>query len=92
YARGRSAADIATIYVTDTDSRRWIGARQAAYVHGSSALGPMRAGNLPAFATREGAQRFAEARGGRVLGFAEIDAALVAKLAGPGHRHAANRP
>ncbi|MBO9679344.1 MAG: nitrous oxide reductase accessory protein NosL [Acidovorax sp.] len=92
YTRGRSAADIAARYVTDADSGTWVEAHQAAYVHGSTALGPMRAGNLPAFATREGARRFADARGGRVLGFSEINAALVAALAGPGHRHAVTKP
>lgn len=91
YTRGRSAADITARYVTDAGSGQWIEAHKAAYVHGSSALGPMRAGNLPAFATRESARRFADARGGRVLEFTEIDAALVAALAGPGHRHAVAR-
>ena len=66
----------------------WIDALSAYYVHGSSAKGPMRAGNLPAFATRQAAQAFATQRGGTVLAFGAIDAALVAQLAGRGgHDH-----
>ena len=69
---------------------RWIDALGAYYVHGSSARGPMRAGNLPAFATREAAQAFAAPRGGTELAFGAIDAALIAELAGRGghvHQH-----
>ena len=63
----------------------------ARYVHGSTAKGPMRAGNLPAFATREDAQAFAQRRGGSVLPFGAIDAALIAPLAGQGgHDHTAH--
>ncbi|GAO24386.1 NosL family protein [Alicycliphilus sp. B1] len=83
-------------YVTDASApagdggARWIDALGAYYVHGSSARGPMRAGNLPAFATREAAQAFAAQRGGTVLAFGAIDAALIAELAGRGghvHQH-----
>ena len=92
YARGRSAADVAARYVTDAarGAGHWIDARQAAYVHGSAARGPMRAGNLPAFGSPEAARQFTARRGGQVLEFREIDAALVAALLGTtgGHRHA----
>lgn len=94
YSPGRSAGQIAAHYVTDASAppagtrAPWIDALSAYYVHGSSAKGPMRAGNLPAFATREAAQAFAERRGGVVLAFGAIDAALVAQLAGSGgHSH-----
>lgn len=93
YTPGRAAGQIAARYVTDAGASadagraRWIEARAAHYVHGSSAQGPMRAGNLPAFATREAAEVFAAQRGGRVLAFGAIDAALLAQLAGGGHRH-----
>lgn len=90
YVPGRSAADIVAHYVTDVDSGRWTGAQAAFYVHGSSARGPMRAGNLPAFTECQAAKRFAAQRGGQVLAFGEIDAALVAALMGTGgHQHAA---
>ncbi|BEP95813.1 hypothetical protein GmRootA79_41970 [Acidovorax sp. A79] len=85
YARGRTAQAIVARYVTDADTGAWLDARQALYVHGSSARGPMRAGNLPAFADAAAAQHFAQRRGGRVLGFSAIDAALLRSLA-PGRR------
>lgn len=95
YSPGRDAGQIAAHYVTDASAAPpdgtlapWIDALSAYYVHGSSAKGPMRAGNLPAFATREAAQAFAERRGGTVLAFGAIDADLVSQLAGQGgHSH-----
>lgn len=80
YASGRSRDDVAVQYVTDTDGRAWIDAQGAYYVHGSSESGPMRAGNLPAFATLAGAQAFAAARGGRVLTASQIDTAMLRQL------------
>ena len=80
YNPGRSASDIVARYVTDGAGSGWTDAALAHYVHGSSALGPMRAGNLPAFASAQEAERFAAARGGRVLAFAAVDAALLASL------------
>ena len=91
YSPGRSAAQIIARYVTDVPSRQWVDAGSAWFVHGSTAKGPMRAGNLPAFATREDAQAFAQRRGGSVLPFGAIDAALIAPLAGQGgHDHTAH--
>ncbi|MGE8375731.1 MAG: nitrous oxide reductase accessory protein NosL, partial [Diaphorobacter nitroreducens] len=94
YSPGRNARDIMAHYVTDTarpaaaGGARWTDALSAYYVHGSSARGPMRAGNLPAFSTREAAQAFAAQRGGTVLAFGAVDAPLIAQLAGPGgHNH-----
>ena len=87
YSSGRSADQIAAHYVTDasvlpsSSNTPWIDALSAYYVHGSSARGPMRAGNLPAFATREAAQAFATRRGGQVLAFGAIDGKLIAQLA-----------
>lgn len=80
YSPGRSASDIVARYVTDGAGSGWIDAATAHYVHGSSARGPMRAGNLPAFATAVAAERFAAERGGRVLAFAAVDAMLLASL------------
>ncbi len=81
YASGRSRADVAVHYVTDhAGGGGWIDAQGAYYVHGSSEAGPMRAGNLPAFATLATAQAFAAARGGRVVMASQIDAALLRSL------------
>lgn len=65
YAPGRHASDIVATYVSDQQSGQWLDADKAIYVHGSRLLGPMRAGNLPAFADRQQAQRFIEYMGGR---------------------------
>ncbi len=85
---GRGPADIVAAYVTDFDHGAWIEAGSAWHVAGSGAGGLMRSGDLPAFASREAAQRFAAARGGRVLPSSAIDAALVRALdrrSGHGH-------
>ncbi|MDQ5926891.1 MAG: copper chaperone NosL [Pseudomonadota bacterium] len=93
YGPGRKPQQIVAQYVTDAgkpsvspdgtaQKSRWIDARTAFYVHGSSAKGPMRAGNLPAFASREAAQEFAARRGGVVLTFDGINASLIASLSG----------
>lgn len=81
YTRGRTADAIVARYVTDTDSGGWLNAHEAVYVTGSSAMGPMRAGNLPAFAHAEAAQEFVQQRGGRAVPFGAIDVALLRRLA-----------
>lgn len=81
YTRGRTADSLVGRYVTDTDTGRWLHAQEAVYVAGSSAMGPMRAGNLPAFASTGAAQQFVQQRGGRALAFNAIDAALLRGLA-----------
>lgn len=80
YTRGRQPEDIVARYVTDTPTGAWLDAATAMYVTGSSAMGPMRAGNLPAFQSRAAAQQFTQQRGGRVLAFSAIDAALLQTL------------
>lgn len=88
YSPGRSADEIVAHYVTDVPSRSWVDARSAFYVNGSTAKGPMRAGNLPAFASQDAARQFAAQRGGKVLAYAGVDAELVAQLGGQGvHAH-----
>jgi len=85
YARGRSAADVAARYVRDAGGKpnqpgAWLDAGQAVFVSGSDALGPMRAGNLPAFADRAAAEAFAQRRGGETLRLAEVPGALLRRL------------
>ena len=88
YSPGRSADEIVAHYVTDVSSKTWTDAGSAFYVHGSSAKGPMRAGNLPAFASKKAALQFAAQRGGTVLAYADVDAGLVTQLGGQGtHAH-----
>ncbi|BEU95907.1 nitrous oxide reductase accessory protein NosL [Acidovorax sp. DW039] len=81
YTRGRTLDALRARYVTDMESGGWVEATQAMYVVGSSALGPMRAGNLPAWSQRAAAEDFARQRGGHVLAWGEITPALVASLA-----------
>lgn len=72
--------DVAVSFVKNHESDQWIKAQQAFFVHGSSAVGPMRDADLPAFASRKGAEDFARLRGGKVLAFAEITPALIQSL------------
>ena len=81
YTRGRTADSLVARYVTDTATGQWLNAQEAVYVAGSSAMGPMRAGNLPAFADTGAAQQFVQQRGGRALAFNAIEAALLRGLA-----------
>ena len=97
YSPQRNASEVVARYVSDSNAapgQGWLAAEQAFYVHGSNARGPMRAGNLPAFASRSAAQAFAARRGGEVRSFAQVDAALIAELAqrNPGNGHAGHNP
>jgi copper chaperone NosL len=83
----RSGADPAALHVADFDSGRWLDARRAVFVLGSSVRGPMRGPDLPAFADATAAEAFAAANGGRTLHFAEIDPAIVGKLRDANHSH-----
>ncbi|MDI1270729.1 MAG: nitrous oxide reductase accessory protein NosL [Polaromonas sp.] len=87
YTRGRQTSEVAASYVTDASSGAWIRATNAVYVSGSSAAGPMRAGNLPAFSSAALAQRFVSARGGVLLEAGQISPQLLQNLNGE-RRHA----
>lgn len=89
YTAGRRASDIAASFVTDTSNGAWISAPDAVYVSGSNAVGPMRAGNFPAFASVAAAQRFASSRGGVLLSAGQISPKLLQELNGARrHSHA----
>lgn len=79
------AAIIAAIYLTDYLKGGWVDARQAYFVAGSSARGPMNNADLPAFNGRAAAEKFAASQGGRVLAFEEITPELLANLEHAGH-------
>jgi len=72
--------DVAVSYASDFESGQLIEAQQAFFVHGSSALGPMRDADLPAFASRKAAEAFSRQHGGKVLAFAEITPELIRSL------------
>ena len=67
YTSAYGSTDVAASFVTDATSGDWIATHEAHFVHGSDALGPMRDGNLAAFASRATATAFAAERGGVVL-------------------------
>ncbi|PKO30440.1 MAG: hypothetical protein CVU36_08455 [Betaproteobacteria bacterium HGW-Betaproteobacteria-9] len=80
YTAGQSADRIVASYVTDLDTGAWIPAGQAWYVHGSGQMGPMRSGNLPAFATLDQARTFAAREGGMWLTATRLRQGLPASL------------
>jgi nitrous oxide reductase accessory protein NosL len=80
------ATDIGAIYVADYGTKAWADARKA-FFHGSTARGPMNDPNLPAFATREAADAFAKAQGGKVLTFAEVTRDIIKSLNTSSHQH-----
>ncbi|HUX31436.1 MAG TPA: nitrous oxide reductase accessory protein NosL [Thiobacillus sp.] len=80
--------EVAISFVTDFDTGQWIEAQDAFFVHGSSAFGPMRDADLPAFASREAADALTRSRGGRVLAFTEVTPELIQSLnRSVHHRH-----
>lgn len=79
--------DIAASYVTDFESGRWIEAGNAFFVHGSTALGPMRTADLPAFSTRQSADAFAGSHQGKTLSFAQITPELIQSMNRNVHHH-----
>lgn len=82
-----TAADVAASYVTDFGTGQWVDAEQAFFVAGSDIPGPMRVGNLPAFAGRSDAEVFAAKRGGEVLTRERIDDAVLRPLIHNRHHH-----
>lgn len=72
YTPGRHASHIAAVYVSDQDSGQWLEVDEAVFVHGSSLMGPMRSGNLPAFASEAQAQAFINLRGGFTMTAARL--------------------
>lgn len=80
YTPGRKLADIATLYVSDQLSGHWLQADQAVYVHGSDRMGPMRSGNLPAFADVASARAFIVLHGGRTVTAVSLRKGLPADL------------
>ena len=82
YTAGRNLASVAAQYVRDSATSEWIHAPSAFYVHGSDAVGPMRAGNLPAFSSDTSAQAFASRRGGQVIRAGQISPTMLQTLSG----------
>jgi len=80
YNPGKSAADIAAIWVTDYYDMAPIDARAAVYVVGSNVFGPMGRELIP-FKTPEAAGEFKKDHGGtRSLTFDQVIPAVIEKL------------
>ncbi|WP_295762946.1 nitrous oxide reductase accessory protein NosL [Undibacterium sp.] len=90
YSVGRRASEIVASYVSDSNvssvtKGQWIKASEAIYVSGSTAMGPMRAGNLPAFSSKAAALAFVAQRGGKIISAKEISPQLLQSLNGARH-------
>jgi nitrous oxide reductase accessory protein NosL len=86
FDKQHKAADIGAIYVADYNTKTLSDAKKAFFVLGSKALGPMNDPNLPAFATRDAADAFVKAQGGKVLAFGEVTRDIIKSLSS-GHQH-----
>lgn len=88
YNKRYARDDIAASFVTDFETGQWIDSHNAFYVQGSSAFGPMRSADLPAFATRKSADALARGRGGKVLTSMQVTPELIQSLnRNVHHRH-----
>lgn len=80
YEKGKTANDIAAIYVTEYYNMELIDGRQAYYVVGSEVYGPMGRELIP-FKTREEAEQFRKDHGGTfILTFGQVKPAVIEKL------------
>ena len=82
YDKRHSSEQIGKIYVRDFDKGGWLDAKQAFFVSGSKAEGPM-GPDLPAFASKEQASGFAKKSGGEVHTFQQVTPEVV----NGGHGH-----
>lgn len=91
HSPGYTADDLLSSWVTDAarttaGKHHWVPLQQAWFVHGSDALGPMRRGDLPAFATQAQAEAFSQKRGGRALAFTDIGPDIIRSLSVDRHQ------
>jgi len=78
----KSERDFSEIVVTDYSTAKPINAETAYYVYGSSSTSPA-GDDLPAFATKESAEKFAKVNSGkRVMSFDSVPVALIKLLNG----------
>jgi nitrous oxide reductase accessory protein NosL len=78
----KSERDFSQIVVTDYETLKPIDGEKAFYVYGSRKISPA-GDDLPAFATKEGAEKFSkEENGKRIMKFDEVSDALIRLLNG----------
>ena len=80
YDKNHSKDDVAAVYVKDFNSREWIDARDANFVIGSSAMGPMGKTLVP-FSNHIEAMKFMEDHGGTMGHYSEITMDTIKSLA-----------
>lgn len=80
YSPGHQPDQVVAQYVASIEDGRWLVAEQAVYVSASRLLGPMRAGNLPAFASIKAARAFIAQQGGQLHRHAELRQSLPREL------------
>lgn len=76
YDKKHVAMDISQIFVPGYDKGEWLDAKQAFFVVGSIAKGPM-GNDLPAFASKADAARFSQKSGGNTFSFEQVTPALL---------------
>lgn len=76
YDKKHVAADIGKIFVPAYDKGSWLDAKQAFFVAGSKAQGPM-GNDFPAFISKDDATRFSQKSGGKPLSFEQVTPAVV---------------
>jgi nitrous oxide reductase accessory protein NosL len=80
YAPGRTAADVARLYVMDYYSLKPIDGQQAWYVIGSDVLGPMGREPIPLAKEAEAREFMRDHKGKQLLRFGEVTAEVVRGL------------
>ena len=87
----RTSEDIAQVLVKDFLSGTWIDGKKAAYVVGSSVMGPMGKELIP-FSSLSSAQAFQQQNGGSIAHYEEITMATVKPLMGGMMHHKKKMP
>lgn len=85
YDRRHKRSDVAAVFLTDYARGGWIEGKRAFLVAGSTARGPMNNADLPAFGSKDAAEQFAKANGGKALAFEQITPEILQSLVSPAH-------
>jgi nitrous oxide reductase accessory protein NosL len=83
YNQSKSRADISAIYVKDYYSREPIDARKAFFVIWSQVYGPMGHEPIPFETKADAKEFFKKQKGGKILGFTDINNKLLLSLDNP---------
>ena len=78
--------DVGAVYFSDYAKGGWIESKKAFFASGSDAKGPMINADFPAFGSKELAEEFVRAHGGKVLTFYQAILDAAREMAGE-HNH-----